>query len=173
VLIWFDWLTTPDLTLGVAGIAELGGTVSDADAGAETVGGVMTGAGAAGVGCGSTCGAGATAGAAFVSDVVGTAAGWVSVGTGVTGVFSTGGGVAGAGGVAAAGGEFCDSGATGGASVGTTAFVAGAAPGSGGVVGVAGVVAAGASGGVAACASWFEGESISPSFWSNAVRAAA
>jgi len=59
-----------------AGIAEPGGTVSDAGAGAETAGAVVPGAGAAG--CDSTCGTGRAAGAAFESDVVGVTAGGVA-----------------------------------------------------------------------------------------------
>lgn len=90
--------------------------MSNAGAGAETAGAVVPGAGAAG--CDSTCGTGTAAGAAFESDVVGVTAGWVSVDAGV---FSAGGGVAGAG---------------------ATELVAEAAPGSGVVA--AGEVAAGA-----------------------------
>jgi hypothetical protein len=118
------------------------------------------------------CGAGAAAGAAFVSDVVGVTAGWVPVGAGVGGVFSAGGGAAGGEFVAAAG-KLCDSGAADGAGVGATVLVAEAAFVSGAVATAAGIVAAVSAGGVAACASWFDCESISPSFWSNAARAAA
>lgn len=169
-LVWFDGLVVPGLTSGVAGVAGLGGTVPGTGAGAETAAGVVTDADAAGAGCGSTCGAGAAAGAAFVSLVVGVAAGWVSVDSGVAGAFSAGGGVAGAG-AAAAAGELSGSDATGGAGVEAAVFVAGTAFVSGVVATAA--VSAGAAGGVAACASWFEGASISTSFWSNAARAAA
>ena len=82
------------------------GGADGAGAGAETAGGVVTGAGTAGVGAvvlaGALdsvvvdCGAGAATGTAFVSGVVGVAADWVAGGGG-GGAFSAGGGVAGAG----------------------------------------------------------------------------